>query len=80
VADLGLDGVTFHDVRHTGNTLAARSGVSTRDLRARVGRHSVRAAIICQHATTDANARVAVALEAALAGDGSGDRGASSER
>jgi integrase len=42
VADLGRDGVRFHDLRHTGNTLAARSGVSTRDLMARMGHDSVR--------------------------------------
>ncbi|HET6951771.1 MAG TPA: hypothetical protein VFI47_15425 [Acidimicrobiales bacterium] len=45
------------------------SGVSTRDLMARMGHDSVRAAIICQHATTEADARIAAALEAALAGD-----------
>jgi integrase len=69
VAELGLGGLHFHDLRHTGNTLAAMSGVSTRDLMARMGHDSVRAAIIYQHATTDADARIAAALEAALAGD-----------
>jgi hypothetical protein len=44
------------------------SRVSTRDLMARMGHDSVRAAIICQHATTEADARIAAALEAALAG------------
>jgi integrase len=68
VAGLGLAGLHFHDLRHTGNTLAARSGVSTRDLMARMGHDSVRAAIIYQHATTEADARIAAALEAAWAG------------
>ena len=45
------------------------SGVSTRDLMARMGHDSVRAAIIYQHATSEADARIAAALEAALAGD-----------
>jgi hypothetical protein len=45
---------------------------------ARKGHDSVRAAIIYQHATTEADARIAVALEAALTGDGSRDAGASS--
>jgi hypothetical protein len=45
------------------------SRVSTRDLMARIGHDSVRAAIIYQHATTEADARIAAALEAALAGD-----------
>jgi integrase len=69
VSELGLAGLHFHDLRHTGNTLAAMSGVSTRDLMARMGHDSVRAAIIYQHATTEADARIAAALEAALAGD-----------
>jgi len=74
VAGLGLAGLHVHDLRHTGNTLAATSGVSTRDLMARMGHDSVRAAIIYQHATTEADARIAAALEAALAGDdGQGD-------
>lgn len=67
VAGLGFAGLHFHDLRHTGNTLAARSGVSTRDLMARMGHDSVRAAIIYQHATTEADARIAAALEAELA-------------
>jgi integrase len=67
--ELGPDGLHFHELRHTENTLAAMSGVSTRDLMARMGHDSVRAAIIYQHATTEADARIAAALEAALAGD-----------
>jgi integrase len=69
VADLGFAGLHFHDLRHTGNTLAARSGVSTRDLMARMGHDSVRAAIIYQHATAEADARIAATLEAELSGD-----------
>jgi integrase len=69
VAEVGLAGLHFHDLRHTGNTLAAMSGVSTRDLMARMGHDSVRAAIIYQHATTEADARIAAALTVALAGD-----------
>lgn len=63
---VGLTGIRLHDLRHTGNTLAARSGVSTRDLMARMGHDSVRAALIYQHATREADARVAAALDAAL--------------
>lgn len=44
--------------------------VATRDLMARMGHDSVRAAIIYQHATTEADARIAVALEAELTTDG----------
>ncbi|WP_165945691.1 tyrosine-type recombinase/integrase [Micromonospora sp. KC606] len=37
VAALGLSGFHFHDLRHTGNTLAAASGASTRELMHRMG-------------------------------------------
>ena len=66
LASVGLVGVRFHDLRHSGNTMAARSGVSTRDLMARMGHDSIRAAIIYQHATTGADAKIAAALNAEL--------------
>jgi hypothetical protein len=62
------DRCPVHDLRHTGNTLAARSGVSTRDLMSRMGHDSVRATIIYQHATTQADARIADSLDADIAG------------
>lgn len=68
VEQLGLDGVRFHDLRHSGNTLAARSGVSTRDLMARMGHDSMQAAIIYQHATAEADRTITDALEESLAG------------
>jgi hypothetical protein len=38
VAEAGLpEGFRFHDLRHTGNTLAASSGASTRELMHRMG-------------------------------------------
>jgi integrase len=61
---LGAPGLHFHDLRHTGNTLAARSGVSTRDLMARMGHDSMRAALIYQHVTTQADRTIADALDA----------------
>ena len=66
LASVGLVGVRFHDLRHSGNTMAARSGVSTRDLMARMGHDSIRAAIIYQHATTEADAKIAAAMNAEL--------------
>ena len=45
VAKVGLpSGFHFHDLRHTGNTLAAASGASTRELMHRMGHGSMRAA------------------------------------
>src|SRR5215813_15395688 len=41
VAAIGLPGLHFHDLRHTGNTLAAQAGVSLADLKARMGHDSV---------------------------------------
>ena len=38
-------GLRFHDLRHTGNTLAAATGASTKELMARMGHASPRAAL-----------------------------------
>lgn len=59
---VGLDGVRPHDLRHTGNTLAASTGASTKELMARMGHASPRAALIYQHATKDRDAAIAAAL------------------
>ncbi len=52
----------FHDLRHTGNTLAAQTGASTKELMARMGHASMRAALIYQHATPERDAALARAL------------------
>ncbi len=59
---VGLVGFHFHDLRHTGNTLAAQTGASTKELMARMGHASPRAALIYQHATKDRDKAVAQAL------------------
>lgn len=57
IRDVGLPtGFRFHDLRHTGNHLAAQTGASTRELMQRMGHSTVRAAMVYQHAT-DARAR-----------------------
>ncbi|MFY1653306.1 tyrosine-type recombinase/integrase [Solwaraspora sp. WMMB762] len=66
VAKVGQPGLHFHDLRHTGNTLAARTGASTRDLMARMGHDSPQAALIYQHATSEADQAIAKALHAAM--------------
>ena len=58
----GLPGFHFHDLRHTGNTLAATTGASTRELMARMGHASMRAAVLYQHATSERDREIAVAL------------------
>jgi integrase len=58
----GIDGLRFHDLRHTGNTLAAATGASTKELMSRMGHASPRAALIYQHATQDRDAAIAAGL------------------
>jgi integrase len=58
----GLPTFRFHDLRHTGNTLAAATGASTKELMARMGHASMRAALIYQHASADRDAAIAAAL------------------
>jgi integrase len=49
VRSIGAEGLHFHDLRHTGNTFAAAGGTGIRDLMARMGHDSERAALIYQH-------------------------------
>jgi integrase len=49
LAAAGLTGVHFHDLRHTGNTLAANAGANLRELMDRMGHDSERAALIYLH-------------------------------
>src|SRR6266516_3172907 len=62
-AAIGLPGLHFHDLRHTGNTLAAQAGVSLAALKARMGHDGVRAAMIYQHAAAEADQKTANALD-----------------
>ena len=67
VAEAGLpEGFRFHDLRHTGNTLAASSGASTRELMHRMGHASMRAALIYQHATSERDREIAAAIDARI--------------
>lgn len=58
----GCPQVRFHDLRHLSATLAATTGATTRELMARMGHSSPRAALIYQHATQDRDQVVAEAL------------------
>jgi integrase len=66
--EAGLSGadIHFHDLRHTGNHLAALTGASTKELMARMGHSSVRAAMIYQHATRDRDREIARAMRVEL--------------
>ena len=59
VKDLGAPGLHFHDLRHTGNLLAAQTGASTKDLMSRMGHDDMRAALIYQRATSEADRLIA---------------------
>lgn len=67
VQRIGLSGIRFHDLRHTGNTLAAATGASLGDLMARMGHASMEAALRYQHATRARDAAIAGALSEMIA-------------
>jgi hypothetical protein len=46
-----LEGVHFHDLQHTGNQLTANAGANPKELMARMGHDSERAALIYLHST-----------------------------
>jgi len=48
---VGLEGIHVHDLRHTGNQLAANAGANPRELMARMGHDSERAALIYLHSS-----------------------------
>ena len=58
----GVPDLHFHDLRHVGGTLAATTGASLKELMARLGHSSTRAALIYQHATRDRDQAIAQAL------------------
>lgn len=62
MATLGIEGMKPHDLRHTDNTLAAMTGASTKELMARFGQSTSRAALIDQHATQERDHEIAHAL------------------
>jgi len=66
VAGIGRPGLHFHDLRHTGNTLAAQTYVSIKDLMARMGQDSARAALIYQHASQQVDRTIADKLSALI--------------
>lgn len=64
---IGVPDLHFHDLRHTGNHLAAQvPGTTVRDLMQRMGHDNERAAMIYLHATQGADRRIADALPVQL--------------
>ncbi|MEU0467938.1 hypothetical protein ABZ215_28395 [Amycolatopsis sp. NPDC006131] len=58
------EGFHFHDLRHTGNQMAAEAGATTRELMQRMGQSTARAALIYQHATSARDRQIADELNA----------------
>ena len=59
---VGLPELHFHDLRHTGNTMAAAQGASLRELMERMGHSSPRAALIYLHATRERDEAIAAGM------------------
>jgi len=60
---IGMPGLHFHDLRHTGNQFAAQSGARLRDLMARMGHDSEHAAMIYQHQAQGADKAITNAID-----------------
>jgi integrase len=58
----GAPEMHVHDLRHVGGTLAAATGASIKELMARLGHSSTRAALMYQHASRDRDQAIARAL------------------
>jgi integrase len=58
----GRGDLTFHDLRHTGATMAAATGATLAELMARIGHSTPNAALIYQHATSERDHEIAAAL------------------
>ena len=64
----GRPDLRWHDLRHTGATLAAQTGATLAELMNRLGHSDVRAALIYQHAAADRDAEIARRLSAMAEG------------
>ncbi|MHB8458400.1 MAG: tyrosine-type recombinase/integrase [Acidimicrobiales bacterium] len=63
---IGLDWLHFHDLRHFAGTTAAQTGATTREIMARLGHSTPRAALIYQHATAERDHAIADGLDAII--------------
>ncbi|WP_306334222.1 site-specific integrase [Streptomyces sp. KL118A] len=65
-ADVGIKGLRFHDLRHTGNTMASYTDASTRELMIRLGQSSTRAALIYQHGSRQREREIADGIDSQI--------------
>ncbi len=68
-----------HDLRDTGNQLAAAAGASTRELMHRMGNGSTRAALIHQHATGERDRAIADRLSVLVESTGASPDGVTTD-
>jgi hypothetical protein len=83
LADMGLAALHFHDLRHTGTRSPRRAGQVSPISRRGWATTVPRATLIYQHATRDADRRIADALDARVRAerpDGDDDDGAAGVR
>lgn len=82
VASIGAEALHFHDLRHTGNTLAVDMGVSLKSLMVRMGHDNERAALMYQHKSAAVDRKIGDGLDKLLQAekdqgdDGDGEAGA----
>ncbi|WP_203980877.1 tyrosine-type recombinase/integrase [Planotetraspora silvatica] len=62
LAKTGLPKIHIHDLRHTGNTLAAATGATLKELMTRMGHSSTKAATVYLHAAEDRDRAIADAM------------------
>jgi hypothetical protein len=75
----GVPDLHLHDLRHTGNTLAAETGATLRELMDRMGHRSTRAALIYLHARDHRDQAIADGLDAIVGTAGLGGQPAGSD-
>jgi len=63
VVRAGLEGLRFHDLRHTAATLAAAAGATTRELMERLGHSTPAMALRYQHVMADRQTALTAALD-----------------
>src|SRR5262249_55476601 len=62
LAAVGLSEIHIHDLRHTGNQFTADAGANPRELMARMGHDSPRAALIYMHSSDERQRALAEAV------------------
>lgn len=65
----GRDDLRWHDLRHTGQSLAAAAGAGIKELQARAGHSTTAAAVRYLHRVQDGDRRVAAAMDELVARD-----------